>query len=333
MKPGILLLALELVLAPRAFGAGDALFKYKGKAYAPTDLTVPQQQQLYDVRFESFVKTVALIDQLLVDFYVADEAKKTNRTAEQVAAELFKVADPTDEQVKDWYEKNKAMIPEGYKFDQITGQIKTYIKDSGAKEKRDALVAQLRKEKGTEVSLVEPIAPNITLNVQSFPTKGKAGAKVALVEFADYQCPHCKAATEWLDKLVKKFDGKVKLTYVDFPIRGDSSQKISEGAYCAEQQGKFWEYHDLAFAKQVQLHDDKDAAMTLAKELKLDDAKFTACLAGADAKKRVADGKKEGERIGITGTPSLYINGKRLKAANSDDIEKEIERQLKGDQS
>ncbi len=333
MKPGILLLALGLVLAPRAFGAGDVLFKYKGKAYAPKDLTVPQQQQLYDVRFESFVKTVALIDQLLVDLYVADEAKKSNRTVEQVEAELFKLPEPTDDQVKDWYEKNKAMIPEGYKFEQITGQIKTYIKDNGTKEKRDALVTQLRKDKGTEVSLVEPTAPNITLNVQGFPTKGKAGAKVVLVEFADYQCPHCKAATEWLDKLVTKFDGKVKLTYVDFPIKGDSSQKISEGAYCAEQQGKFWEYHDLAFAKQVQLHDDKDASNTLAKELKLDEGKFTACLAGADAKKRVADGKKEGERIGITGTPSLYINGKRLKGANSEDIEKEIERQLKGGQS
>ncbi len=334
MKPGFFVLVLGLFFAVPAQGAGDALFKYKGKAYGPKDLTIPQQQQLYDVRFETYAKTVALIDQLLVDLYVAEEAKKSGRTAEQVEAELFKVADPTDEQVKDWYEKNKSMVPEGYKFEQIQGQIKQFIKDNAAKEKREELVAKLRKEKGTEVSLVEPTAPSFTLNVQGFPVKGKKDAKVSLVEFADYQCPHCKAASEWVDKVLAKYEGKVKLTYVDFPIKGAISEQISAGAFCAEQQGKFWEYHDVAFAKQEPLHHDtKEPALYLAKELKLDEAKFNECLKGADSKKRVADGKKEGERIGVTGTPAIFLNGKRIKAGSQDDLEREVERALKGGQS
>jgi protein-disulfide isomerase len=324
-------LALCVLLAPKSFAAGDVLFKYKGKAYGPKDLSVVQQQQLYDLRFENYAKTVALIDQLLVDLYVAEEAKKSGRAPEQVEAELFKAADPTDEQIKDFYEKNKHMVPEGYKFEQLTGQIRQYLKELASKEKRDELVAKLRKEKGTEIALTEPVAPVVTINAAGFPTKGKG--KLNVVEFADYQCPHCRAASEWLDKILAKHDGKVKLTYVDFPVKGESSQKIAEGAYCAEQQGKFWEYHDLAFKNQEPLHHDKDPVATLAKDLKLDEAKLKACLAGAEAKKRVADGKKEGERLGISGTPSIYINGKRVKAGSAEDLEKEVERHLKGGQS
>lgn len=332
MRNGILILALGLFCASESFAA-DTLFKYKGKAYTAKDLTVPEQQQLYDVQFESYAKTVALIDQLLLNLHVAELAKKSGKSAEKVEEELFASKDPTDDEVKAWYEKNKAMIPEGYTFDQVKGQIKTYIKESGGKEKRDALVEKLRKEKGTEIALVEPVAPVLDLKTDGYPVKGKASAKITLVEFADYQCPHCKAASEWLAKLLTKYDGKVKLVFIDYPLKGELSNKIAEGGYCAEQQGKYWEYNALAFAKQEPLHHEPNAFDSLAKDLKLDEAKFKSCLGSPEAKKRVASGKAEGDRIGITGTPSIYINGKRLKGANSDDIEREIERALKAGQS
>ena len=311
----------------------DVLFKYQGKTYNAKDLGPAEQQQLFDLRFEAYAKEVAFIDQALLGIYLDAEAKKAGKSRADYEAQLFATPDPTDKQVSDWYDQNKSMIPAGYKLEQIKDQIKNVIKEQAKKDKKDEIIAKLRKDSGTVVALTEPTAPTISVGSNGYPVKGKASAKVTLVEFADYQCPHCKAAVEVLDKLLTKYDGKIKLVFMDYTIKGEVSDKLAAGSYCAEQQGKFWEFHDLAYKNQGALHGDKDPAGKVAKDLKLDEAKFATCVAAPEAMKRVAKSKAEGDRIGITGTPSIFVNGKRVKGYDESELAREIERALKGGQS
>jgi protein-disulfide isomerase len=203
------------------------------------------------------------------------------------------------------------------------------VKQEEMKKKRDAYLDKLKKDKKFALNLAKPESPLVDVKFDGFPTKGKEGAKVTVVEFADFQCPHCKAASESFKKVTEKFKDKIKYVYLDFPINPSGiSRVVAEGSHCADEQGKYWDYHFKAFEGQSTL--DKESPMKLAKELKLDEAKFKTCLDGTKAKALVEKGRAEGDRIGVSGTPYLLINGRRYMGAHTvEAISKEIETSLK----
>ena len=128
------------------------------------------------------------------------------------------------------------------------------------------MIEKIKKETSFEFLLKKPIAPVVNINIDGFPMTGNKKSEVTVVEFADYQCPHCKHAYEIMKKLKKDHKDKFKLVFIDFPInRSGISRKVAEGAYCAMQQGKFWEYHGAAFDAQSSLNND--SAKSLAEGL------------------------------------------------------------------
>jgi protein-disulfide isomerase len=314
-------------VAPRVFAA-DTLFTYKGKTYEPKDLTPAMQSTLHDLRMENYLRMQAFADETVYQDYIADGAKKAGKPEKDFEDSLFKVSEPSDKEVADWFEGNKGRLPPNYTLDQIKGDIKTLLKGESKKKQREDLLAKLKKDGGFTLAVGEPVPPEFKIDAEGYPTKGPQAAKVRIIEFADFQCPHCKHAVDLLDKALKKYDGKVSLTYLDFPIKGEVSNQLAYGAFCADKQGKYWEFHKLAFDKQGTLN--KDSSKDLAKELKLDEAKFADCLKSGEAEKRVAKSRAEGERIGITGTPGLFVNGRRVALHEDDDLYKEIDRALKG---
>jgi protein-disulfide isomerase len=169
----------------------------------------------------------------------------------------------------------------------------------------------------------------LQIQTEGFPRKGKDDAKVTIVEFADYQCPHCKIAAESLKKVSEKFKNKVRLVYIDYPINPSGvSRAVAEASHCADEQGKFWDFHYKAFESQDKL--DKESPLKLAKDVKLDEAKFKACMDLAKGKAMVDKAFAEGSRIGVGGTPYLVINGRRYLGAHTvEAITKEVELQLK----
>jgi protein-disulfide isomerase len=317
-----------------AFAAGgdEPLYKFDGKTYTAKSLGVSEQQQLFDIRSEAETRINALIDQAALNQYLDEAAKKDGKTRAEEEAKLMPVSDPTDQQVKDWYEQNKARIPPGYTLEKISGEIKKGLSEQTRKEKRDELLAKLKSD-GKLVYLQPQLeAPIVKLDVANFPSKGAPAAKVTIVEFADYQCPHCKAAMPIVEGVLKKHEGKVRFVFVDYPIKGEFSELAAQGAYCAEQEGKYWEYHDHAYEKQETLH-SKDAAAAIAKDVGLNADKFSSCLNSVPAKGRVEQGKKLGDSVGLTGTPSIYVNGRKIRGYDEADIEKEVVRALKGEAS
>jgi protein-disulfide isomerase len=140
---------------------------------------------------------------------------------------------------------------------------------------------------------------------------GDARAPVAVVEFSDYQCPHCAAAVKPLRELVRALPAKVRLCFKYFPLPGHPRAPLASAcAEYARQQGKFWEMSDLMFAHQEELGDSE--LKSFARQLGLDgDAMLRQAYAGRfDAV--IERHKKEGIAAGVQATPTLFFNGRHL---------------------
>jgi protein-disulfide isomerase len=251
------------------------------------------------------------LDQMLVRKLVEQKAK-----AENIAPEaLFKreVADklkkPSDQEMKKFYDEQskKQQLPP---FEQIKEQIAQYLERPQLAAAQAAFVEQLKKEMNVEVTLKPP---RVEVAAEG-PSRGPTTAPVTIVEFSDFECPYCSKAEETVQKVMKAYDGKVRLVYRDFPLPfHPQAQKAAEAAQCAGDQGKYWEMHEKLFANQQALQ--PVALKGYAKDLKLDQSKFDQCLDSGDKAKVVDANRKAGEKVGVTGTPAFFVNGYLLTGA------------------
>lgn len=157
----------------------------------------------------------------------------------------------------------------------------------------------------------------------------EAAAPVTIVEFSDFECPYCKQVVPTLTQLLSRYPEKVKLVFRDFPLDSihPQARKAAEAARCAEDQGKFWEYHDALFANAPKLGAEELAAY--ARQVGLDVASFQRCLGSGTHAAAVQKSVDEGIRLGVTGTPAFFINGELLSGAQPlDAFARVIEREL-----
>ncbi|MFA5995687.1 MAG: thioredoxin domain-containing protein [Patescibacteria group bacterium] len=152
--------------------------------------------------------------------------------------------------------------------------------------------------------------PKVTgkINLEDYKIRGTGD--ITLVEFSDTECPFCKNYHETLQKMLEKYDGKVRWAYKNFPLESLHSKAKNEAiaTECAGEQGKFWDYIDKVYAA-TNSNDSLDPAKltTFADELKLDRTKFDACLSGETTKAKVEADMAEGDKYGVTGTPNSFI--------------------------
>jgi protein-disulfide isomerase len=180
-------------------------------------------------------------------------------------------------------------------------------------------------------------APVVDMAVADAPTKGPANAKVQIVEFSDFECPYCaKFVTQTLPQILSTYGDKVLFAFRNYPLPASMhpyAQKAAEAGECANDQGVFWQYHDLLFQNQTQLSalvqaDPTNGVNQVADQLKqyaaslsVDTAKFNQCLdSGADAEKVTSDASAMTDALtkaGVTryGTPSFFINGMFISGA------------------
>ena len=118
--------------------------------------------------------------------YVAKEVKRTGKTEQQVTDEILKVGQPSEKELKEWYEKNKARIP--YPFEQIKGQITQFLQSEQAGTKKKEVIEKLVKEQKLKLAFAEPIQPTITIN-SGFPSKGNKKAKVQICRICGLPLP------------------------------------------------------------------------------------------------------------------------------------------------
>jgi thiol-disulfide isomerase/thioredoxin len=148
------------------------------------------------------------------------------------------------------------------------------------------------------------------IDIAAAPSKGSASARVTVVEFVDYECPHCKHAQALLRQLVEEYPNDVKVYFKHFPLSYHTNAHLAaEAAVSAHKQGKFWPYNERMWA-----HMDSLTPAVLekaAKEVGLDVARWRADAAADGVKSRVEADRAEGLRLGVDSTPTIYINGRK----------------------
>ncbi|HEX2872789.1 MAG TPA: thioredoxin domain-containing protein [Polyangiaceae bacterium] len=147
------------------------------------------------------------------------------------------------------------------------------------------------------------------IELEDSPSKGNPGAGVVMVEFADFQCPACRAARPLAEEALKKHDGQVRLVFKNFPLSiHQYGEKLARSARAAQQQGKFWEMYAALFDNQDRI--SPQVVDELAKGLGLDMAKFAKDLESESVADSVSRDRKQGERLDIQSTPTFFINGR-----------------------
>lgn len=150
--------------------------------------------------------------------------------------------------------------------------------------------------------------------------KGNKDAPITIVEFSEYECPFCKSyVDDTYKKIMDEYGDKIYYVFRDYPLPFHShAQNLAEAARCAGDQDKYWSMHDLLFAKRDEWVEKKDITNSLAvyaKELGLNTQKFNSCLSSNKYTQAVKDDLALGEKVGVGGTPSFFINGFMLVGA------------------
>jgi protein-disulfide isomerase len=162
------------------------------------------------------------------------------------------------------------------------------------------------------------------------PAFGPDNAAVTIVEFSDFQCPFCSRAANTVHQLKEKYGTKVHFVFRQFPLSFHKNAHLAaEAALAAHAQGKFWEFHDKLFADQSKL--ERPALEQTAKDLGLDLAAFKKALDTNSFAPAVDADQKLGEAVAVDGTPTMFLNGKRISdPTNLDVLSKQIDAALGG---
>ena len=265
-----------------------------------------------EIQYHQLRSTIvqAALDSMLRERTVEAEAKKQGKSVEQlVESEAGVAANPTDADITAWYKANPDRTG-GRPIETVKTQIADLLKQQNMQAAADRLVARLNKEKNVKVNF-EPY--RLAFDNGTSPTMGKAGAPVTLVEFSDFQCPFCHRFAPILKQVHDKYGDKVQIVYRQYPIPSlhPFAFKAAEASLCANDQGKFWEFHDSMFSEQNKLGvaDLKDKAARMG----MDRKKFEQCLDTGRYTEQVQKDMADGSKIGVTGTPAVFINGFELK--------------------
>ena len=160
------------------------------------------------------------------------------------------------------------------------------------------------------------------------PSKGPSNAPVTIVEFSDFTCPSCAELQPALRQVLSRYEGKVRLTYRYFPLSAKGKPMLlARAAECADRQAKFWETHDILYEKSRELETEEDVRAALS-GLGLDLEAFSACQKSTEAAARPEADFAAGKRYGITGTPTLFVNGRRVLGADADTLDRIIASEL-----
>ncbi len=249
------------------------------------------------------------LDALLAEKLVVLEAEEQGLSDEELLEKevLSNLGEPTEEEVDTFYQANQSRL-QGTRT-QLLPLIRKYLADQKSEETYQAFVDELKTKYGV-ITHFQPFRINVA--TEGYPSHGPADAPVTIVEFSDFECPYCQSMLGTIKNVQEAYGEKVRLVYRQFPLNSihPNAQRAAEASLCANDQGKFWEMHDLMFEDQSGL--SVGALTKKAESLELDSAAFETCLTSNKYAAQVKQDVMEGTVAGVTGTPAVFINGRPL---------------------
>jgi len=261
------------------------------------------------------------LERMLDEQLIAAAAKERGVEADDLQHQETAAVAVADEEVATFYAENSDRMG-GATLEQIAGRIREFLLEQKRAEAWAAYVSGLRERASLEVDFE---APRVDVAATG-PGLGPDGAPVVIVEFSDFHCPYCQRVTPTLKALRERYPDQVRIVFRHFPLENlhPEARGIAEASVCADAQGRFWEFHDRAFAA------GPDAAeRAMAEEIGLDLAAFDACRADGRAAAVVQADVEAGKAAGVSGTPAFFVNGVLLSGAQPlDAFVRVVEREL-----
>ncbi len=321
----LLVMTSLIVIAPGTLLAqkdSEVLAEVGGTTLTATDLQREEASKLLQARYEYFQAESKALEDLIDKTLLEQKAKEENLTVDQLMDREIKsqVKDPTEDQMKVYYEGLETTQP----YDAVRGKILDKIRQIRTDKARAAFLKSLREQAAVRIALAGPSAD---VDLKNATWSGSKNAPVQLVEFADYECPYCQRVAPDVKKIVDNFGPKVAFAYKDFPLpMHPHAEKAAEAARCAGKQGKFWQFHDQLFQSREL---DVDQLKAQAHSLGLDSSEFDKCLDSGTEAADVGRDRAEGVSLGLSGTPSFFINGHYYSGAlDFDTLHQLIDQQL-----
>jgi protein-disulfide isomerase len=277
------------------------------------------QEQVYKLRRDELELTIN-------DTLLTQEADKRKVTPKALLDTEVKPKAVTDQQTQLFYEQNKERVSGD--FAQTKDAIRQYLEQMEVRTAERAFLEKLRATASIQVFLVAPESPVFSISTNDQPSLGNANAPVTIVAFTDYQCPSCAAMHPTLERLVTEYGDKVRLVTRDFPLSQHTEAfKAAEAAEAARDQGKYWEYIHILLRNQSTLTVDK--LKGYASELALDRTRFDSALDTGKFAESVQRDLEDGMKLGINGTPTIFINGRRVAAKSYEELKATVEAAFK----
>ena len=268
------------------------------------------------------------LDALITSRLLDAEAEKRGMDADTLLQTEVqgKITMPTDEDIATFYNENKARIQAP--LDQAKPQIVQFLMQERSREAMFAYLGSLRE--GVEVKThLEPYRVEVAMP-EGAPRWGSASAPIQIVEFSDFQCPYCSRGAATVEEIKEKYGDKVSIVFRHFPLdMHPQAPAAAAASLCANEQGKFWEFHDALFENNKAWTNEDYKA--IAKEVGAKKKPFAECLESGRHDATVAADMEAGAKAGMSGTPGYYINGIVLNGAQplevfTDVIDRELAR-------
>ncbi|MFL5400021.1 MAG: DsbA family protein [Myxococcales bacterium] len=279
----------------------------QGKFWQMHELMFAHQNELSEAKYEEWAKQIGLdVARWKADKdspAIAEAIQKDNSYGQQVGAN----GTPS-------FFINGKLIAGALPFDTFKAMIDEQIAKANELTKKG-----VRPEKLYETIVAENVkaagsTPEVKVDVGNAPVLGPKNAAVTIVEWSDFQCPYCGRVEPTLQQVREEYKGKVRLAWKNQPLSfHPNAMPAAEAAMAADEQGKFWEYHDALFKRQNELgpalYDE------VAKQVGLDMEKFHASIQGHKHLAQIKADMAAGSAVGADGTPTFFINGKKLVGA------------------
>ncbi|MGB7925147.1 MAG: thioredoxin domain-containing protein [Pyrinomonadaceae bacterium] len=296
-----------------------------GRTVTAEALDAKARQSIYELRMQVYEAQLNALEPRINDLLLAAEAKRRNVSAQDIInAEISDKALPmTNADVNKFYEENKARLTDD--LESIREDIRRYLEQQERQRLVAALAKRLREGAQLRVLLTEPELQAQAISTDDDPSRGNPQAPVTMVMFTDFQCSACAVMHPAVEEVMKANGNRVRLVVRDFPLDiHPNARKAAEAAGAANAQGKFFEYTALLYQHQSAL--DVPSLKKYASEVGLDRARFDRELDGgvyaAEVSRDVADGVK----YEIRATPTIFINGVRLRVVTAEGLQAALER-------
>jgi protein-disulfide isomerase len=308
-------LALVLPAAAQPFNKSEPLAEVDGEAITSDEVEKAGGAPLYRLQDQIYAlkrqKLNVLIDERLL---AREAARRKISVAQLLEAEVSGKADAVSEQEVDQALSGRKPQPGGNDAN-ARERVRIQLREQKVAVRKQAFLVSLRSQAKVAMHLQAPPAYRAEVSSEGSPFRGSGGARVTLVEFQDFHCPFCERVQPALAQLMERYGDRIKLVYRDFPIDQlhPQARAAHEAARCAKDQGKFWEYHDVLFARPKDSSPENLKAY--AREAGLDLGGFERCVTERTYEAAVQRDIDDGIRAGVTGTPTFFVNGRILSGA------------------